>query len=1190
MARSSHSGRFRVRLSGLLIASVAFLATASAGIAQSPPEALPANANVALDAISPTPEFPGRIKGLDLERESDLAGTAKRLWRDAGIRFGEGRWADAAEKLDGLIQSHPGFADARVLRARCHARMGDSQRAIVDLQAAIGAAPRHVAAHELAGETALLSGDKATAIYEFRLALLAAPSSPRDADRIIAVLFLARTLESEGYLRAAADLYAEFLESTSDLTLEMRRNDRLREMIETTGPELQRRIAAIRARLGETTKAANAWEQVVRENAGDANAWRELAHAQAQRNDVDDAFRSLKRYLAQSKLGANAAIELDALCGMMPNSKDIEEKADGVVRDLEDAALTIQWAKRYIASNRRAKAKRILDPAAEAHPELSEVQYLLARLEVLEGDTATAYAHLVNAVKLDSNSTSELLSHLRQDGDTLRLDALIAAASAHVAANSADVTSRLVYANLLIASRQTESAIEQLVQVTRSLPDNISASISLCEAYIDQLNWTAALETADGIIAKGARAQRLYYLKGLAHDALSEDEAAREALEIAGQIDPKKADAFLALAANFERGGDRRSAEVVYRQILGKVDPDCATAREHLIVYFMNMQRFQEAQSMFEQIERRHPDSPELVRCSAMIDLLASADRSPEIRLETYLDKLQSILRDRSDDVLTRLEIAKTFMAVDRHDEAIVELESAVRTAPDNIKILELKAEVHARLLDFAAAETVIDRLLQHRPRDIRYIGSKLDFTSDRGDSDKMIETLRTLVNREDLAEHVDRFTQQLIVELKATDRFDEAVRVTNSWLLAKPDDFLRRNLHLEALALADRHDEAIQLAREYHDKAPTDRVAQIQLLANLQAAHRITEAKQIALGWLADRPTDFDLTAAIIRLCWSSRDWDDAIDIAKSAIEDANQPRRYEQLLSLTYQFAGRNDEAIEMRRQSVRISEKLLESARADARRPRPDKPSDSRRNSIQLSTIALRQANYDLINALTNAERYTEAERLIESLLSPMLSDSGGFDLAYVIDLRNLLSEVYRATDREVMAIEQLEEIYKLTPQDDGANNNLSYTLADTGRQIERAEKLVRFALAKDPTSSPSLDTLGWVLYKQGRFEEAAFYLRRAFRAAQFSDPVVLDHLADTYYRMGRLPEAARAWNSAVKMCDPQGDPPPSRDRVRLHATIRSKLDAVEAGASVDTAPLALTTSTTMPAEEDQPAADQ
>lgn len=1166
MPRMTHLARFLIRP---ICMTLVLSAGGARAIAQPSAAAIPPNARTALEAIQPVPEFPEQSSDVALLRPDDLPGTDRRQLRDAEARFAEGRWADAVEKLDPLIAAHPTLAEGRVLRARCHARLGDFAKASADIAGAISVDPRHVAAHELAGETALLAGDKQTAIREFRLALLADTSAPPSSDAALATLFLARTLESEGYWSAAVTLYSTFLESTSDMTPDMRRNDRLREMVETTGPELRRRIASIQARLGESSEAVDAWERVVEEKADDANAWRELAFAQVKRGDVDAAFESLRRYLGLARVGAGGAVELDALCRLLPSEASCEARADGLVKSLDDFDLTIFWVRRLLKAKDLPRAKALLGPSIAAHPDRAEFHYLLAECHAAAGDMTAAYGELVRGGALDSEPTGRLLSMLGDDEPLVNLDELLHAGKAHLESHSEDTTSRLVYSTLLSLAHQPEAAVEQLLRVTREAPDNGTAWTGLAEAYVQQREWIAALEAATKAIDSGARTQRVYFLKGVAHDALNEDAAAIEAFEQAGQIDPTRSDAFMGIAGVAERNGDRLGAERVYRQVLASVDPECVAARERLIVYYINTARFREAQALFEQMERRHPDSPALVRCSAMIDLLAARDQTPESRLDQYLAKLRSILKDHPRDADTYVELAKTFIAVSRFDEALAELTSAVRVDPENIRALELKAEAHGRLLDFPAAESVIDRLLKFRPRDLRYIQSKLDYTNNRGAADAAIELLRSLIDRADLSEHRDRFTLQLLQELRMADRSDEAVVVAKAWLDERPSDVIRRGIYLEVLGAAGRNDDAAALARTYLADQPTSLEARVQLLDYLKAAGRVTEAMQLALEWLESNPSDAVLTEQLVRLCWTARQWDDAIDIAKSAIESTDQPRRYEQLLSETFQHARRFDDAIDMRREHVRRYQKLLDSARRT--------PHEAR------LMLDLRQANYQLINAMMSAGRYADAERAIESLLAPMLANPVDMDAAYVMDLRNILSEVYRQSGDDTKAIEQLEEIYSLVPQDAGANNNLGYTLADTGRQIQRAEQLVRFSLAQDPNSSASLDTLGWVLYKQGRFEEAVYYLRLALRASAYSDPVILDHLADAHYRMGKKTLAERGWRKAMRLCDPESDPPPGRDRIKLHGVVESKLDALSGGEAVSTAPLAEDSRpTTMPAD--------
>ena len=57
-----------------------------------------------------------------------------------------------------------------------------------------------------------------------------------------------------------------------------------------------------------------------------------------------------------------------------------------------------------------------------------------------------------------------------------------------------------------------------------------------------------------------------------------------------------------------------------------------------------------------------------------------------------------------------------------------------------------------------------------------------------------------------------------------------------------------------------------------------------------------------------------------------------------------------------------------------------------------------------------------------------------------------------------------------------------------------------------------------------------TYGFVLYKSGKYKEAAPYLERSVEAV--ADPIYLEHLGDTLYQLGRTEEALSAWNRAIE----------------------------------------------------------
>ena len=78
--------------------------------------------------------------------------------------------------------------------------------------------------------------------------------------------------------------------------------------------------------------------------------------------------------------------------------------------------------------------------------------------------------------------------------------------------------------------------------------------------------------------------------------------------------------------------------------------------------------------------------------------------------------------------------------------------------------------------------------------------------------------------------------------------------------------------------------------------------------------------------------------------------------------------------------------------------------------------------------------------------------------------------------------------------------------------------------------RARTMLDRAVAQRPNSGHIVDSLGWVLYRTGKYEEAVPVLERAVEL-QPEDPVLLDHLGDAYWRVGRQLEAQFQWRRSL-----------------------------------------------------------
>lgn len=100
----------------------------------------------------------------------------------------------------------------------------------------------------------------------------------------------------------------------------------------------------------------------------------------------------------------------------------------------------------------------------------------------------------------------------------------------------------------------------------------------------------------------------------------------------------------------------------------------------------------------------------------------------------------------------------------------------------------------------------------------------------------------------------------------------------------------------------------------------------------------------------------------------------------------------------------------------------------------------------------------------------------------------------------------------------------------PDDPEVANSYGYMLAELGEDLERAEKLVRQALASDPENGAYLDSLGWVYYQRGEHDEAFDWLVRAANARP-DDPTILEHLGMVLRAQGQRDEALDVFRRAL-----------------------------------------------------------
>ena len=170
-------------------------------------------------------------------------------------------------------------------------------------------------------------------------------------------------------------------------------------------------------------------------------------------------------------------------------------------------------------------------------------------------------------------------------------------------------------------------------------------------------------------------------------------------------------------------------------------------------------------------------------------------------------------------------------------------------------------------------------------------------------------------------------------------------------------------------------------------------------------------------------------------------------------------------------------------------------------------------------------------------------TPAERTQLTLAeSQLLREAGRHNDAYIVLDRaltaqpndpELLYEAALTAERigkpEILEI-HLKHLLALKPDHPHALNALGYSLAERNLRLAEAHDLIAKALSLAPEDPFIMDSMGWVLYRQGKLTEALQTLENAFRLK--ADPEIAAHLGEVLWSLERKDEARRILKDAYK----------------------------------------------------------
>lgn len=131
----------------------------------------------------------------------------------------------------------------------------------------------------------------------------------------------------------------------------------------------------------------------------------------------------------------------------------------------------------------------------------------------------------------------------------------------------------------------------------------------------------------------------------------------------------------------------------------------------------------------------------------------------------------------------------------------------------------------------------------------------------------------------------------------------------------------------------------------------------------------------------------------------------------------------------------------------------------------------------------------------------------------------------------DLLFSRASINEQRDMIELAEEDFRAIIRYQPNNATALNALGYTLADRTDRYDEALVLIEKALQIEPNNAAIIDSMGWVQFRLGNFEEAELRLREALKA--MPDPEIAAHLGEVLWEMGDKQEARKVWSDGMAL---------------------------------------------------------
>lgn len=446
-----------------------------------------------------------------------------------------------------------------------------------------------------------------------------------------------------------------------------------------------------------------------------------------------------------------------------------------------------------------------------------------------------------------------------------------------------------------------------------------------------------------------------------------------------------------------------------------------------------------------------------------------------------------------------RILLAEVYQNLGRSGESIKQLEEVISRHPGDIQVLYTIARIHSLEGNLEQANATYDRIISRNGPDMQLLYQKYRNYSMMGEQNSAMEQLEGMLELDADNTAAMQILAQMYIEQNNISRAIEILERAYSINASDEETVISLS---DLYIREERWEEAGVLLEQIISNEEVDGFTKIELIQYMMGrlsrnldSDGLKETTENLLNRLMETQPDFGYVYALAAEFYNlTGDNENLLKNLKKTNEllPENEPawRQHIQLLLIDERY----EEAIEI----ARLADKAI--------------PDDAFVLFFKANAHLLLKQNAQAIPLLERAR-----------------SVPAGRDFRAVV--LGVLGDAYSGDERYEEAFESYEQALRLDPNNDVVLNNFAYFLSLQSKRLDEALEMSQRAVEAEPENAAYLDTLGWVHFKMGNYNEAREFIKASIDTGDAS-AVVLEHMGDVYEKLGDLTNARHWWQKALE----------------------------------------------------------